>query len=85
VVVHVERLRDGTRKVVQISEIVGMEEEVITMQDIFRFTRTGFDAEGHVIGRFAPSGIRPRLLERLHDLGLEVPREIESIYPDSGR
>jgi pilus assembly protein CpaF len=83
VVVHVERLRDGTRKVVQISEIVGMEEEVITMQDIFRFTRAGFDAEGHVIGRFEPSGIRPRLLERLHDLGLEVPREIESIYPDS--
>src|SRR4029077_4372702 len=43
VVVHVERLRDGTRKVVQISEIIGMEEEVITMQEIFRFARTGFD------------------------------------------
>jgi len=85
VVVHVERLRDGTRKVVQISEIIGMEEEVITMQEIFRFTRTGFDADGHVIGRFAPSGIRPRLLERLDDLGLEVPPEIASIFPDPGR
>jgi len=85
VVVHVERLRDGTRKVVQISEIIGMEEEVITMQEIFRFTRTGFDADGHVIGRFAPSGIRPRLLERLDDLGLEVPPEIAAIFPDSGR
>jgi pilus assembly protein CpaF len=85
VVVHVERLRDGTRKVVQISEIIGMEEEVITMQEIFRFTRAGFDADGHVIGRFAPSGIRPRLLERLDDLGLEVPTEIASIFPDSGR
>jgi pilus assembly protein CpaF len=85
VVVHVERLRDGTRKVVQISEIIGMEEEVITMQEIFRFTRTGYDAEGHVVGRFAPSGIRPRLLERLHDLGLEVPPELEPVYPDAGR
>ena len=85
VVVHVERLRDGTRKVVQISEIIGMEEEVITMQEIFRFTRTGFDTEGHVIGRFAASGIRPRLLERLDELGLEAPPEIASIFPDSGR
>jgi pilus assembly protein CpaF len=85
VVVHVERLRDGTRKVVQISEIIGMEEEVITMQEIFRFTRTGFDTEGHVIGRFAASGIRPRILERLDELGLEAPPEIASIFPDSGR
>jgi len=85
VVVHVERLRDGTRKVVQISEIIGMEEEVITMQEIFRFTRTGYDADGHVVGRFAPSGIRPRLLERLHDLGIAVPPELEPVYPDAGR
>jgi pilus assembly protein CpaF len=83
VVVHLERLRDGTRKVVQISEIIGMEEDVITMQDVFRFTRTGFDPQGHVIGRFAPSGIRPRLLDRLHELGLKVPAEIEPLFPDA--
>src|SRR5712664_1781641 len=69
VVVHLERMRDGSRKVVQISEITGMDDDIITMQEIFRFTRTGYDADGHVVGRFAPSGIRPRLLERLHDLG----------------
>jgi pilus assembly protein CpaF len=85
VVVHLERLRDGSRKVVQISEIIGMEEDVITMQDVFRFTRTGFDPEGNVVGRFEPTGIRPRVLERLHDLGLEVPSEIEAIFPDPGR
>jgi pilus assembly protein CpaF len=85
VVVHLERLRDGSRKVVQISEIIGMEEDVITMQDVFRFTRTGYDANGHVIGRFAPSGIRPRLLDRLRDLGLEVPSEIEPLFPDPMR
>src|SRR6266568_2425742 len=83
VVVHLERLRDGTRKVVQISEIIGMEEDVITMQDVFRFTRTGFDPQGHVIGRFAPSGIRPRLLDRLHELGLRVPAEIEPLFPEA--
>jgi pilus assembly protein CpaF len=85
VVVHLERLRDGSRKVVQISEIIGMEEDVITMQDVFRFTRTGYDANGHVIGRFAPSAIRPRLLDRLRDLGLEVPSEIEPLFPDPMR
>jgi len=78
VIVHVERLRDGTRKVVQISEVTGMEEDVITMQDIFRFVRTGVDEQGRVMGRFAPSGIRPRVIERLEDLGLEIPDEISS-------
>jgi pilus assembly protein CpaF len=77
VVVHLERLRDGTRKVTQISELVGMEDDVITMQDIFKFTRVGLDAEGRVIGRFAPSGIRPRMVERIQELGLEVPPELE--------
>ena len=85
VVVHLERLRDGSRKVVQVSEIIGMEEDVITMQDVFRFTRSGFDAQGNVVGRFEPTGIRPRVLDKLHDLGLEVPPEIEAIFPDPGR
>ena len=85
VVVHLERLRDGSRKVVQISEIIGMEEDVITMQDVFRFTRTGFDLQGNVVGRFEPTGIRPRVLDQLRDLGLEVPPEIDAIFPDPGR
>jgi pilus assembly protein CpaF len=82
VVVHLERLRDGSRKVVQISEVSGMEEEVITMQDVFKFIRSGVDNEGRVIGRFSPTGIRPRILERLDELGLETPPEIELLFPD---
>ena len=82
VVVHLERLRDGSRKVVQISEVTGMEEDVITMQDVFRFIRSGVDEEGHVIGRFAPTGIRPRMLERLDELGLQIPPEIEPLFPE---
>jgi pilus assembly protein CpaF len=80
--VHLERLRDGSRKVVQISEVSGMEEDVITMQDVFKFIRSGVDNEGRVIGRFSPTGIRPRILERLEELGLETPPEIELLFPD---
>ena len=85
VIVHLERLRDGSRKVVQISEVTGMEEEVITMQDVFRFIRSGVDGHGRVIGRFAPAGIRPRVLDRLDDLGLEMPPEILPLFAESVR
>jgi pilus assembly protein CpaF len=81
VVVHLERMRDGSRKVVQISEITGMEEDVISMQDIFQFTRTGLDSEGRVLGGFAPASLRPRILDRLTDRGLEIPPELARIFP----
>jgi pilus assembly protein CpaF len=80
-VVHLERMRDGTRKVVQISEITGMEDDVISMQDIFRFTRTGIDADGRVLGGFAAASIRPRILDRLINLGFEMPPEIARVFP----
>ena len=80
VVVHLERMRDGTRKVVQITEVTGMEEDVITMQDVFRFVRNGVDAQGRVVGRFAPSAVRPRVFDRLLDMGLELPPELRSMF-----
>ncbi|MEP6921532.1 MAG: CpaF family protein [bacterium] len=73
-VVQVARLSDGTRRLTAISEITGMEGETITMQDIFMFERTGIDAQGNVIGRFRPTGIRPRFAERLKASGLQLPR-----------
>ena len=85
VIVHLERLRDGTRKVVQISEVTGMEEDVITMQDVFRFIRSGLDQQGRVIGRFTSTGIRPRVLDRLDDLGLEMPAEIASLFHEAAQ
>ena len=81
VVIHLERMRDGSRKVVQISEITGMDEDVISMQDIFRFTRTGMDSEGRVLGGFGAASLRPRILDRLTDLGLEMPPELARIFP----
>jgi pilus assembly protein CpaF len=85
VIVHLERLRDGTRKVMQITEVMGMEEDVITMQDVFRFVRGGVDGQGRVVGRFTASGVRPRVLERLDDLGLEMPSEIQSLFYEAVR
>jgi len=85
VVVHLERMRDGSRKVVRVSEITGMEEDVISMQDIFQFTRTGLDPEGRVLGGFATASLRPRILDRLADRGLEIPLELARIFPASAQ
>ena len=73
-VVQVARLSDGSRRITSISEITGMEGETITMQEIFMYERTGVDKEGKVIGRFKPTGIRPRFAERLKACGLQLPR-----------
>ena len=75
VVVQASRLSDGTRRVKQIAEVVGMEGDVITMQDIFVFEQTGVDEDGKVIGRHRPTGIRPRCLERLAPTGFEMPAD----------
>ena len=72
-VIQVARLTDGTRRITSISEITGMEGEMITMQEIFQFERTGVDAAGKVIGRFRTTGIRPRFAERLKQYGMQLP------------
>jgi len=72
-VIQVARLTDGTRRIVSISEITGMEGETITMQELFEFERTGVDASGKVIGRFRTTGIRPRFAERLKQYGMQLP------------
>jgi len=73
VVIQVARLTDGTRRIVSIYEITGMEGEMITMQEIFLFERTGVDAAGKVVGRFRTTGIRPRFAERLKQYGMQLP------------
>lgn len=73
-VLQVARLSDGTRRVTSISEITGMEGDTITMQEVFQYERTGITAQGEVIGRFRPTGIRPRFAERLKAYGLQLPR-----------
>jgi len=72
-VIQVSRQADGTRKVTAISEITGMEREVITMQDLFVFEKLGIGDDGMVKGRFRATGIRPRCSERLAAAGIELP------------
>jgi pilus assembly protein CpaF len=75
-IVQVSRMADGTRKVTAISEITGMEGDVITMQDIFVFERLGLASDGRVRGRFRATGIRPKCAERLAASGVQLPREM---------
>jgi pilus assembly protein CpaF len=73
-VVHQERMKDGTRRITHVSEVVGMEGDIITLQDIFLFDfRAGVDAQGKVLGSLQPTGLRPAFLEKLQDRGIHVP------------
>jgi pilus assembly protein CpaF len=73
VIIQVSRLSDGKRKVIAISEVAGMESDIITMQDIFVFDREGVSEEGKVLGRFKATGIRPRFAEKLKAHGIPLP------------
>jgi len=73
VVVQVSRLSDGTRKIVSLAEITGMEGEVVTMQDIFLFRKRGIRENGEVIGEFVATGVRPKFAEKLLVTGIQLP------------
>ncbi len=73
VVVQVSRLSDGTRKVISLAEITGMEGEVVTMQDIFVFRKRGIRENGEVLGEFVPTGVRPKFAEKLLVTGIHLP------------
>ena len=75
-VIQQSRLRDGSRKITHLTEIQGMEGDVITMQDIFVFDQTGRDANGKIIGRYKPTGIRPKFVEKLLANGIKLPAEL---------
>ncbi|SHI69417.1 CpaF family protein [Desulfofundulus thermosubterraneus] len=75
-IVQQSRLKDGSRKVTHITEVLGMEGETIVMQDIFIFEQTGVDEMGRVVGRFTATGIRPRFMPRLEAAGISLPPDI---------
>lgn len=80
IVVQVERLSDGRRRLMSLSEIIGMEGDVVTMQEIFRFRRAGVDGEGRVLGVYEATGIRPKFLEQAASRGLHLPPDL--FHPD---
>jgi pilus assembly protein CpaF len=75
-IIQVTRLSDGTRKVTAITEVTGMEGELVSLQDIFVFDRTGLRRDGKVCGRFRATGIRPRCSDRLQSFGIQLPVEM---------
>ena len=79
---QLNRLRDGSRRVSSITEITGMEGETITMQEIFVFESEGAGPDGKIIGQFKPTGIRPKILDRMFTMGLQLPAEIQVLFPD---
>jgi pilus assembly protein CpaF len=81
-VIQINRMSDGTRKVTSVSEITGMEQDVITMQEIFAFKKTGIAEDGRVIGAFRATGIRPKCSDQLATAGFPLPMDMfEHVHP----
>jgi pilus assembly protein CpaF len=76
VFVQISRMSDGTRRVTHVTEVVGMEQDIITLQDIFLFEKTGINESGKVLGRFRATGIRPKFYERLKASGITLPQQM---------
>jgi pilus assembly protein CpaF len=78
VICQQERMRDGTRKIVSVTEVSGMEGDVITMTDIFVFEQTGME-NGKIVGRLRPTGLRPKFMEKIETAGINLPPSIFGI------
>ena len=76
VIVQLSRMSDGSRKVVSVQEVSGMEGDVVTMQEVFKFEQTGVDQNGKVKGRFRATGIRPKFAEKFQAMGIQIPNEL---------
>jgi pilus assembly protein CpaF len=80
-IVHLSRFSDGSRRIVSVSEVVGMEEATVTMQDIFQFNTTAIAEDGRIVGEFRGTGIMPTFADRFQQAGIPI----ESILPNVGR
>ncbi len=84
VIVQQERLKDGSRRIISVSEVQGMEGEVITMSELFNFEKTGIE-NGKIIGRLMPTGLRPKFIEKIETAGIRLPPNIFGIGLRAGR
>jgi pilus assembly protein CpaF len=73
VIIQAQRLSDGTRRIVSVTEVTGMEGEIVTTQEVYRFKRRGITPEGRIIGQFEATGVRPLFTDRLRVSGIELP------------
>ncbi len=72
-IIQLGRGPDGRRRVVSVAEITGMEGQTVVMQEIYRFAQRGVDANGHVLGEFSPTGIRPKVMDKIERAGVDSP------------
>ncbi len=79
IVIQIARFPDGTRKVTTVSEIAGMEGQVVTMQDLFRFEQVGVDTDGRILGELRTTGIRPRFAEKFEVSGIHLPPDLFAV------
>jgi pilus assembly protein CpaF len=84
-IVQQSRLRDGSRKITSITEIVGMEGDIITLSELFLFEQTGVDDEGKILGRLKPSGLRPQFMHKFQEEGIVLPSRIFTGGYDGGQ
>ena len=83
--VQVTRFSDGSRKITYITELVGLEGEQVTMQDIFTFEKKGVAENGKVLGRFRATGVRPKFYEKLLSCGIELPASLFQTIVEIGQ
>ncbi len=83
IVLQLERLSDGSRRLTSLSEVTGMEGDVVLLQEIFRFERLGIAADGKVIGSFRPTGVRPNFMRVLNARGIDIPQHVFNPFSDT--
>jgi pilus assembly protein CpaF len=76
VIIQQSRLKDGSRRITNITEVQGMEGDIIVLQDIFTYVQEGINPEGKIIGRLAPTGVRPKFYEKLESSGIHIPPSV---------
>jgi pilus assembly protein CpaF len=81
VIIQVSRMRDGTRRITAITEVAGMEGDMVTMSDIFKFNQTGVDGDGKILGTIKPTGLRPLFGPRLEAAGFKLGADIFGATP----
>jgi pilus assembly protein CpaF len=81
-IVQQSRMRDGSRRITNITEVVGREGDTITLQDVFAFEETGIDASGKIQGRLAPTGIRPNAMAKIYSKRVAITPALAALYPD---
>jgi len=82
IIVQQSRIRDGSRRITNITEVIGREGDTITLQDVFLFEDTGMDGNGKVLGRLAPTGIRPQAMAKIYSKKVAIGPALTALYPD---